>query len=190
VRWDKNAEPGRGEECRNELPRRRCGPWPAHDGELLRAKTHRGFPTSCTRRLVESAGVRTKSGSGHEIVNQHQRHKPAHLVSTASASDLPSPGSGGRSSFCRLRCDRRGSRKADSTISDTLMPCRAASRLSSAMTLSSMLGGKFRVARLPVQLTGAREAAAMIVTYSAINLKTKIGDGYHTFSLKNDQTCH
>ena len=46
--------------------------------QLLHVETHTGFPRLCTRHPVESAGAQAKPGSAHEVVNQHQRHTPAH----------------------------------------------------------------------------------------------------------------
>ncbi len=153
------ARPGEARSGGHKLPRRWCNPGSSHDpwvrcyAQKLIEYSPRGVPCIRLRALALQSAATRDMELGVNIGGINST-----LVSTASTNALPSLGRGRRGRRCRQvrrRCgtsagesdflplalrERSNRRKAPtSTSSDIVRPCRAASRLRSAMTLSSML---------------------------------------------------
>src|ERR1019366_5606467 len=96
---------------------------------------------------VAAGGMKLRVGVGG--INQHigidyKHYRPSMAWYRASRSAIstsapPLRNDGRATIFSRLRCERSSRRSAVSTSSDMVRPWRAASRLSSAMTVSSIL---------------------------------------------------
>jgi hypothetical protein len=73
---DKNREDWRGGQRGNEVPRRRCGPWPSHDARVSHAETHRGSPKWSRPLALEpvAAGamkLRVRVGGVDQHISEH-----------------------------------------------------------------------------------------------------------------------
>ena len=77
---DKNCEAWRGEQHGNEVPRRRCAPWPSHDARVGcdAQKLIEDRPSGVPKHPVAPVGARASRGRRHEIASPHRRRRPAH----------------------------------------------------------------------------------------------------------------
>lgn len=157
LRGYEDAKAGRSNQRCDEFPRFCNIPRPSHDfrvcghakkfvkdrprripGISAAALAFEPFAARRMRRRVTIGRVYQDVG----IDDQHYRPSMAWYRASRSATSTNVPplwnlGRGGRS--CRFFCDRNSMRSAVSTRSDIVRPWRAASRLSCAITVSSML---------------------------------------------------
>ncbi len=122
-------------------------------GCVVMRETPEVFPTWCSRRRAARADV--KANCAWRVGRQQRRLQPSTARTSAAAwLDIGHCGQQYRPAYRRygmsagqrfsvVRFERSSRRSADSTSSDVVRPCRAASRLRSAMTLSSMLSVVF-----------------------------------------------